>query len=78
MQSLRLKIGGMHCDGCAVTNKSLLEHEAGVRMVDVSFKDGTARVLYDPATVSEEALSLITIRRCRRSTLRRSSSPPHV
>lgn len=56
MQSLRLKIGGMHCDGCAVTIKSLLEHEAGVRMADVSFKDGTARVLYDPATVSEEVI----------------------
>lgn len=40
MQSLRLKIGGMHCDGCAATIKSLLEREAGVRMADVSLQGG--------------------------------------
>lgn len=57
MQSLRLKIGGMHCDGCATTIKALLEREPGVRMADVSFKEGAARVLYDPETVTEEAIT---------------------
>lgn len=57
MQSLRLKIGGMHCDGCATTIKALLEREAGVRMADVSFKEGSARVLYDPETLTEEAIA---------------------
>lgn len=56
MQSLRLKIGGMHCEGCATTIKALLEREPGVRMADVTFKEGTARVLYDPAAVTEEAI----------------------
>lgn len=56
MQSLRLKISGMHCEGCATTIKALLEREPGVRMVDVSFKGGRARVLYDPAVVTEEAI----------------------
>jgi len=57
MQSLRLKIGGMHCEGCATTIKALLDREAGVRMVEVSFKEGSARVLYDPGTVTEEVIA---------------------
>lgn len=49
MKTLVLVIEGMHCDGCAETIKALLAIEGGVKAATVSFKEGRARVLYDPA-----------------------------
>ncbi len=57
MKNATLRIQGMHCNGCAQTIKSLIEKEPGVRMADVSYKEGQARVLYDPQTVSEDRLA---------------------
>jgi copper chaperone len=57
MESAILRIEGMHCDGCAATIKSLLERQAGVKAVNVSFTEGLARVLLDPRTTSRSALS---------------------
>jgi copper chaperone len=51
MKTLVLTIQGMHCDGCAETIKGLLAVEAGIKASTVSFKEGRARVIYDPATV---------------------------
>jgi copper chaperone CopZ len=56
MKTLVVTIEGMHCDGCAETIKALLEVEAGVKASTVSFKEGSARVLYDPAVVDEKKL----------------------
>ena len=56
MKTVLLQIEGMHCDGCAETIKALLAVEAGVKASTVSFKDGRARVLYDPAIVDEKKL----------------------
>ena len=56
MKTATFKIEGMHCDGCASTIKALVEREPGVRTAAVSFKSGEARILYDPATVSEDRL----------------------
>lgn len=56
MKNLELTIEGMHCDGCAETIKALLAVEAGVKASTVSFKEGRARVLYDPAVVDEKML----------------------
>ena len=56
MKSLVITIEGMHCDGCAETIKALLDVEAGVKTSSVSFKDGRARVLYDPALIDEKKL----------------------
>ncbi len=56
MKSVTLKIQGMHCDGCANTIKALVEREAGVKTATVSFKSGEARILFDPATISEDRL----------------------
>jgi copper chaperone len=56
MKTVFLQIEGMHCDGCAETIKALLDIEAGVKASSVSFKDGRARVLYDPAVVNERKL----------------------
>ena len=57
MHSVTLKVEGMHCDGCAATIQALLERNGGVRKVAVSFKEGEARVLYDPRSVTEEQLT---------------------
>ena len=56
MKTLVATIEGMHCNGCAETIKALLATEAGVKAATVSFKEGRARVLYDPAAVDEKSL----------------------
>lgn len=56
MKLVTLKIEGMRCDGCAQTIRGLIEREPGVKTTTVSFEDGAARVLYDPATVDENRL----------------------
>ena len=62
MKSVTLKIQGMHCDGCAHTIRALVEREPGVKTAAVSFTDGEARVLYDPATINEERLVAVVER----------------
>lgn len=57
MNSVTLKVEGMHCDGCAATIQALLEKNGGTRKVAVSFRQGEARVLYDPRSVTEEQLT---------------------
>lgn len=47
-------VEGMHCTGCASTIQMLLQRKPGVRRVSAYFNTGEARVLYDPAAVSEE------------------------
>ncbi len=56
MQSVRLKIQGMHCGGCAQSIKRLLEREPGVASAQVSFESGEAQVQFDPARVQPERL----------------------
>lgn len=56
METMIVRIDGMHCDGCAETIKALLAVEAGVKAATVSFQDGHARVLYDPAVVDKKTL----------------------
>ncbi len=56
MKTLVIAIEGMHCDGCAETIQALLDIEAGVKASSVSFKDGRARVLYDPQAADEAKL----------------------
>jgi len=57
MKTTTFKIDGMHCDGCALTVKTLVEKEPGVKAATVSFKDSEARVLYDPQTTTEDRLA---------------------
>ena len=57
MNSLTLKIEGMHCDGCAETIKAVVEREPGVRAAAVTFKRGEARILYDVQTTSVDRLA---------------------
>jgi copper chaperone CopZ len=56
METLALKIGGMHCEGCAETVTALLLREPGVRMAEVSFKEASARILYEPKIVTAVGL----------------------
>lgn len=56
MINATFKVEGMHCTGCASTIQMLLQHKPGVRRVSAYFNTGEARVLYDPAGVSEDDL----------------------
>lgn len=39
----------MTCESCEVPIKAALDKTPGVRSAEVSFKQGTARIQYDPA-----------------------------
>lgn len=56
MNSLTLKIEGMHCDGCAETIKAVVEREPGVKAAAATFRSGEARILYDAEATSAERL----------------------
>ena len=52
----RFDIGGMHCAACANRNERALKSLPGVRDAVVNFALRSARVVFDPAVVSERAL----------------------
>jgi copper chaperone CopZ len=62
MRTVTFKIDGMRCEACADTIKRRLAATAGVRAGDVSFKDGSARVLYQPEALGEEQLAALVER----------------
>ena len=49
METLELRIDGMHCDGCVKSVTRTLTAVPGVEKVDVSLAEGKANVSYDPA-----------------------------
>ncbi|OGA72747.1 MAG: heavy metal transporter [Betaproteobacteria bacterium RIFCSPLOWO2_12_FULL_67_28] len=49
METLQLKIEGMHCDGCVRSVTRMLSAIAGVDRVEVSLAENKAGVSYDPA-----------------------------
>jgi copper chaperone len=57
MNTVTIKIEGMHCDGCASNVQSLLEHQMGVKKATASFQQKEARILYDPGSVSDDKLA---------------------
>ena len=56
MRTVTLKVEGWRCAACSASVGSLLEGQAGVRGVDVSFGEGRVRALFDPAATSEDRL----------------------
>jgi copper chaperone CopZ len=70
MKTLVFAIEGMHCEGCVDTVKALLGMEAGVQATSVSLKEGTARVLVDPAKAEPERLAAVVERAGYKATLR--------
>jgi copper chaperone len=49
METVELKIEGLHCEGCVKSVTRMLTGIAGVDKVDVSLAEGKADVRYDPA-----------------------------
>lgn len=49
METLQLKIEGMHCDGCVRGVTRMLTAIPGVDRVEVSLSEAKADVSYDPA-----------------------------
>ena len=56
MKSATLEIEGMHCEGCAAIIQALLQRTAGVQRASAGFREGEARILYDPHAVTEDEL----------------------
>ncbi len=56
METTIVKVGGMSCGGCVKSVTGVLEALSGVTKAEVSLEKGEARVDYDPAQVSREAL----------------------
>ncbi len=59
MQEVTIKVGGMSCQGCVKNVTGALSATAGVASVAVSLEAVEAKVSYDPATVSANALRAI-------------------
>jgi len=57
MQTITLRIGGMHCSGCSHTIDHVLRRQSGVWEAEVSLDHGWARVLFDPARVTVDQLA---------------------
>ncbi len=56
MENTVIKIGGMSCQGCVKNITGVLTGLAGVSAADVSLDAAEAKVSFDPAAVSREAL----------------------
>lgn len=56
MKSVTFRVSGMHCDGCAQIVRSVLERQDGVQTCVVSFEEGRAQLLFDPARVDASRL----------------------
>ena len=57
MQTVRLAIEGMHCDGCAEIVRHVLEQQAWVKGCSVSHENGEAKVAVDTGQTSGERLA---------------------
>lgn len=53
---VNLQIDGMQGDGCAEKIHRVLDHLPGVALSDVSYRRRAARIMFDPAVVSEAQL----------------------
>lgn len=56
MNTLKLRIGGMHCDSCANRIRLLLDKEPGIREATVSWEAGTGQIGYESHATSEERI----------------------
>lgn len=59
MENVVIKVGGMSCQGCVKNVTGALSATPGVGSVVVSLEQGEARVSYDPAQVSANALRTV-------------------
>jgi copper chaperone len=56
MNETVIKVAGMSCDGCVRNVTGVLQALDGVEVAEVSLGKSEARVRYDPARVTVEAL----------------------
>ena len=59
MENVVIKVGGMSCQGCVKNLTGALSGVTGVASVEVSLEAGEARVGYDSAQVSANALRTV-------------------
>ena len=57
MKTVRLVIQGMHCEGCAHIVQNALQRIDGVQASTVSYRDGTAQVMFDSNLVNRDQLA---------------------
>jgi copper chaperone len=57
MESTILKVSGMSCGGCVKSVTGVLTALPGVAKAEVTLTPGEARVEFDPAQVSREAMA---------------------
>ncbi|MGQ0655289.1 MAG: heavy-metal-associated domain-containing protein [Betaproteobacteria bacterium] len=72
MKNVIFKVEGMHCSGCAATIQALLQRSDGVKKASASFDAGEARVLYDPALISDDQVACVIEQAGFRVTERRA------
>jgi copper chaperone len=56
MATAQLKVTGMTCNGCVNTVRKALKDVPGVQDAEVNLESGNAKVTYDPARASTEAM----------------------
>jgi copper chaperone len=56
METTVLKVGGMSCGGCVKSVTKVLTELPGVAKAEVTLQPGEARVEFDPAAVTREAM----------------------
>jgi len=56
MDRVTIKVGGMTCSGCVSSVTRVLQAVPGVSEVEVSLESAQARVAFDPARASRDAL----------------------
>jgi copper chaperone len=57
MESIVLKVIGMSCGGCVKSVTNVLQELPGVAKAEVSLEQGEAKVDFDPAKVTREAMA---------------------
>ncbi|MBS1806622.1 MAG: cation transporter [Acidobacteria bacterium] len=61
LETITIEVEGMTCESCEVPIKAALDKTSGVRTAEVSYKNGNARILYDPAQTNlDQIKSAIT------------------
>jgi copper chaperone len=56
MQTISLTVKGMTCQGCVRSVKNVLERVPGVSSAEVDLARAEARITFDPARASQDAL----------------------
>jgi copper chaperone CopZ len=56
LETITVKVEGMSCTACEVPVRDALSHTPGVRVADVSYQRGDARVEFDPRQTSQDQI----------------------